>query len=64
MKKKFVYVSPKSTLARDRFLNLMNNFHSCLIEKETDDEYFLSSLNKEYYFRVSKKANEHWNVQK
>lgn len=64
MKRKFVCVSPKSKIARDRFINMMDGFHSCVVDKETDDEYYLSSLNEQYYFKVNKSSNDHWIIHK
>lgn len=61
-RKKFLCVSPMSNIARQRFIHDMNSFHSCLVETETDEEYYLSSLNKEYYFILPKKNNEHWKI--
>jgi hypothetical protein len=63
-KSKFVCVSPLSSKAKNRFANQMEKFHSCLVEQETDDMLFLASLNKQYFFWVPKKGNEHWKVEK
>jgi hypothetical protein len=63
-KKKIVCVSPKSKIARDRFIHMMNSFHSCVVENETETEYYLSSLNREYYFKVPKNENYHWIIHK
>lgn len=64
MKKKFISVIPKSDIARDRFINIMDSFHSCEIKEETLDKYLLLSLNKCYTFWIQKKGNEHWEVSK
>ena len=64
VKRKIICVSPKSNIARDRFIHNMNNFHSCFVDSETTEEYYLSSLNKEYYFRVPKVNNPHWIIHK
>ncbi len=64
MKKKFVNVTPLSSLARNRFINIMDNFHSCEVKDETSDKFLLVSLNNQYYFWVQKKGNEHWKVEK
>lgn len=63
-KKKFVNVIPKSSKAKNRFANIMNHLHSCEIEQETDDMFFLVSLNRQYCFWVQKVGNEHWQVTK
>jgi len=63
-KKKFVNVTPLSHVARNRFITMMDSFHSCQIEKETNDKLFLVSLNKQYCFWVQRTGNEHWKVEK
>ena len=63
-RKKFVNVIPQSKIAKHRFVNYMNSFHACEVEKEKDDMLFLVSLNKEYCFWVQKTGNEHWKIQK
>lgn len=61
-RKKFICVSPKSNIARQRFIHEMDSFHSCLVENETCNEYYLSSLNKEYYFILPKNEDKHWEI--
>ena len=63
-KKKFVGVSPISSKAKNRFVNQMEKFHSCLIEQETNDMFFLASLNRQYFFWIPKGGNEHWSIVK
>lgn len=63
-KKKIVSVTPLSKIAKDRFVNIMENFHSCEVEKVIDDKLFLVSLNRQYHFVVQKNGNEHWKVEK
>jgi hypothetical protein len=64
IKKKFVNVTPLSSKARNRFINIMDSFHSCEVEQEKDNLFFLVSLNKKYCFWVQKDGNEHWQIQK
>jgi hypothetical protein len=64
MKRKFVNVTPLSSKAKNRFINIMNNFHSCEVEQETNDKLFLVSLNKQYCFWIQKSGNEHWKIEK
>jgi hypothetical protein len=64
MKKKFVNVIPKSSKAKNRFVNIMDKFHSCKVEQETHDKFFLVSLNKQYCFWIQKTGNEHWSIEK
>jgi len=63
-KQKFVNVIPKSSKAKNRFVNIMNSFHACLVEQEIDDMMFLVSLNRQYCFWVQKTGNEHWSIVK
>lgn len=63
-KKRFVNVTPLSSKAKNRFVNIMNSFHSCEVEQETDDKLFLVSLNRQYCFWVQKTGNEHWSISK
>lgn len=63
-KKKFVIVSPKTSIAKDRFIHIMDSFHSCEVKDETKDKLLLLSLNKLYSFWVQKEGNEHWEVKK
>lgn len=63
-KTKFVSAIPLSIQAKDRFDNIMNLFHSCKIENETETMYFLTSLNGKYRFWVQKEGNEHWKIEK
>lgn len=63
-KKKFINVIPLSKKARNRFINIMDSFHSCEIEQETKDKLFLVSLNKQYCFWIQREGNEHWKLEK
>ena len=62
MKRKFVSVEPISVIAKNRFVEDMNSFHSCVIEQEKDDMIHLASINKCYYFWLPREGNEHWKV--
>jgi hypothetical protein len=64
VKKKFISVVPLSNQATDRFVNIMKSFHSCQIEKETPDKFFLISLNRQYCFWIQKQGNEHWKIER
>lgn len=63
-KKKFVNVTPLSSLAKNRFLNIMESFHACEVEQENNNLLFLVSLNKKYFFWVQREGNEHWRIDK
>jgi hypothetical protein len=63
-KKRFVNVTPLSSKAKNRFINLMDSFHACKVEQEKDNLLFLVSLNRQYCFWVQKEGNEHWKIEK
>jgi hypothetical protein len=64
MKTKLICVEPKSKKAKNRFCNLMNNLHSCRIEKEDGGKMFLSSITGNYFFWMNKTNDENWMVVK
>jgi hypothetical protein len=64
IKQKFIAVSPLSSKAKNRFIDEMDRFHSCKIVHETDEMFYLSSLNKQYFFCCPKQGNMHWKVEK
>lgn len=64
VKRKFVNIEPISNLARDRFANIMDSLHGCIVEKEKDNMYFLASINKRYFMWLPKNGNEHWKLLK
>lgn len=63
-KKKFVNLTPKSPEAKFYFYTQMNSFHGCEVKNETDEIFYLLSLNKQCTIQVNKTGNEHWIVQK
>jgi len=63
-KRKFINVVPKSTRAKNRFINIMENFHAMVVEQETDTQYFVVSLNKKYCFWLNKSNDPHWGIEK
>ncbi len=64
IKRKFVNVIPKSSKAKNRFANQMDRLHAMVVEQETDSQFFLVSINRQYCFWVPKEGNEHWEVTK
>jgi len=61
-KKKFINIQPKSSKAKNRFANQMNSLHAMEVEQETDDKFFLASINRQYFTWVPKEGNEHWDI--
>lgn len=68
MKSKKVSVTPLSSIAKKRFDNNMQLFHTCIVEQEKNingiPHFFLASLNKKYYFWTPTTGNEHWKIEK
>jgi hypothetical protein len=64
VKKKFVNVTPLSSRAKNRFVNIMNSYHSCEVQQEKDNMLFLVSLNGLYCFWIQREGNEHWRIDK
>jgi hypothetical protein len=63
-KKRFVSVTPLSSKSKNRFVNIMSSLHACEVEQETEDKFFLVSLNRQYCFWIQKGGNEHWRIEK
>jgi hypothetical protein len=64
IKRKMVNVKPISIQAKNRFVNEMDNLHGCYVEKETDEQMFLASINKKYLFSIDKVNDSHWKIVK
>ena len=62
MKKQFINIKPKSSKAKNRFANLMSSLHAMQVEQETDDMFFLASINRQYFMWIPKCGNEHWEI--
>jgi hypothetical protein len=63
-KRKFVNITPVSSIAKNRFQEKMNNFHACEVENEENESLYLLSLNKQYRFIVNKNGDNDWKVEK
>ena len=64
VKKQFVNVTPLSSKAKNRFVNIMQSLHAMEVEQQTDDKLFLVSINRQYCTWVPKSGNEHWKIEK
>jgi len=62
VKRKMVSVEPISNKAKNRFANTMDKLHGCHVEQETDNQMFLASINKQYFFWVEKVNDPNWKV--
>jgi hypothetical protein len=67
-----VVVKPKSSKAKNRLANIMDNNPVCIVEQDTGGELFLVSENRKYSFWISTrsginrfgdKADLHWEVE-
>ena len=63
-KKRFVSVTPMSSKAKNRFVNIMQSLHTMEVEQEINDMLFLVSINRMYCTWVPKTGNEHWKIEK
>ena len=61
-KKKFINVNPVSSKAKNRFANQMDSLHAMEVEQESDDKFFLASINRKYFTWVPKAGNDHWEI--
>ena len=61
-KKKFINIKPKSSRAKNRLANQMSSLHAMEVEQETDQMFFLSSINRQYFTWIPKTGNEHWEI--
>ena len=62
MKTKFVTVKPKTSKAKNRFANLMDDLHSCRVEQEDQEKMFLASISGRYFFWMSKENDQNWDI--
>jgi len=63
-KRKFVNVVPKSSKAKNRFVNQMDSLHAMEVEQENATQYFVVSINRRYCFWLSKENDPHWQIVK
>ena len=63
-KRKFVNIVPKSSKAKNRFMNIMDSLHAMEVEQEVNGKLFLVSINRKYCTWVPKDGNEHWGIVK
>ena len=61
-KKRFVNVLPKSSKAKNRFINQMDSLHAMEVEQENDTQLFVVSINRRYCFWLSKENDPNWEI--
>ncbi len=62
LKTEFVYVKPRSELARDRFDNCMDRLHSCRVIKREFGKLVLESISNRYTFEMFEGSDDNWEV--
>ena len=61
-KKQLINVQPKSSKAKNRFVNQMDSLHAMEVEQESDSQFFVVSINRRYCFWLNKENDPHWEV--
>ena len=61
-KKHLINVSPKTSKSKNRFINQMDSLHAMEVEQETDTQFFVVSINRQYCFWMNKTNDPHWEV--
>jgi hypothetical protein len=61
-KKKLINVQPKSSKARNRFINQMDSLHAMEVEQENDTQMFVVSINRKYCFWMLRENDPHWEI--
>ena len=64
IKRKIVSIEPTSLVAKQRFDEHMDNLHSCYVEDENNEKFFLCSINKKYRFILNKQDDDNWRLVK
>jgi hypothetical protein len=62
VKKHLINVQPKSSKARNRFINQMDSLHAMEVEQETDTQMFVVSINRRYCFWMNKENDTNWEI--
>jgi hypothetical protein len=62
VKKHLINVQPKSSKARNRFINQMDSLHAMEVEQENDTQMFVVSINKRYCFWLLRENDPHWEI--
>ena len=62
MKKEFICVKPRSSDAKERFIKMMDELHSCRVMKRQNGRVYLSSISDRYTFEMFEGGDDHWEV--
>jgi hypothetical protein len=60
--KKLINVQPKSSKAKNRFVNVMDSLHAMEVEQENDSQLFVVSINRRYCFWLNKENDPNWSI--
>lgn len=63
-KKHLINVEPKTSKAKNRFVNQMDSLHAMKVEQENDTQFFVVSINRRYCFWLNKENDQHWQIVK
>ena len=61
-KKQFINVQPKSSKAKNRFVNQMDSLHAMEVEQENATQFFVVSINRRYCFWLNKENDPNWEI--
>lgn len=61
-KKNLINVQPKSSKAKNRFINQMDSLHAMEVEQENDHQFFVVSINRRYCFWLNKENDPNWEI--
>jgi hypothetical protein len=62
VKKHFINVQPKSSKAKNRFVNQMDSLHAMEVEQENETQLFVVSINRRYCFWMLRENDPHWEI--
>ena len=62
MKSEFICVKPRSSVAKSRFVNKMDNLHSCKVQERKGGRVYLNSISGRYLFSMSEYGDDHWEI--
>ena len=62
VKKHLINVAPKTSRAKNRFVNQMDSLHAMEVEQETDTQLFVVSINRRYCFWLNKENDPNWEI--
>lgn len=62
LKAEFICVKPKSSKAKNRFVNQMRGLNSCRVEQRHNGQVFLASITGNYFFWIPEGGDDHWEI--